>query len=254
MFSYIKAEFYRTRKRLPIILLFIFGVVGIGLSYYTTVEYTRTKSASTFLFQVAQTAEQVVIFITLMLATVTFKRREEMRNYLQKGNKRLNPVIGDYIVATCYTILFAFIFGLISVLLSKTLSQTPNEFYDGMNTSMFIRSIYGEIIFVFLTLGGVNMFYELTNLQGATVAIGILYYMFVPMIFITSGLSGMDTWIGHIADYFVKLAPYNYGNEIANWVQMGVNPFREGWFTAMVIVNVVVFTIIRYIVINRKKY
>lgn len=254
MFSYIKAEFYRTRKRLPIILLFIFGAVGIGLSYYTTVQYTKTKSASTFLFQVSQIVEQVVIFITLMLATATFKRREEMRNYLQKGNKRLNPVIGDYLVATCYTIAFAFIFGLISVLLSKTLSQTPNEVYNGMNTSMFIRSVYGAIISVFLTLGGVFMFYELTNLQGATVAIGFLYYMFVPLIFISTGLSKMDTWIGHIADFFVKLAPFNYGHEIENWVQMGINPFSEGWFTAMVIVNVVIFTIIRYVVINRKKY
>lgn len=36
MFSYLKAELYRTRKRMPNILLLIFGLIGIGLSYYVT--------------------------------------------------------------------------------------------------------------------------------------------------------------------------------------------------------------------------
>lgn len=139
MFSYLKAELYRTRKRLPNILLLIFGLVGIGLSYYVTAKYSTTKSSSTFLSNVYNIVQQVVPFMAIMIATSSFKRREELRNYFQRGMRRLNPVIGDYLVSVLTTVVFAIIFTAITVALSYTFKDLPAEKFEVYITpKMFI--------------------------------------------------------------------------------------------------------------------
>ena len=94
MFSYLKAELYRTRKRMPNILLLIFGLIGIGLSYYVTAKYSTTKSSSSFLSNVYDIVKQVVPFMAIMIATASFKRREEMGTIYKWGFAGLIPVWG----------------------------------------------------------------------------------------------------------------------------------------------------------------
>ena len=208
MFSYLKAELYRTRKRLPNILLLIFGLVGIGLSYYVTAKYSTTKSSSTFLSNVYNIVQQVVPFMAIMIATSSFKRREELRNYFQRGMSRLNPVIGDYLVSVLTTVVFAFIFTAITVALSCTFKDLPAEKFETYITpKMFIYSIFTIVSVITCMLGGIHLFYELTNLQGATVAISFLYYFFAPIIFKVTGLVSLDSWLGRLADWFTKLSP-----------------------------------------------
>lgn len=255
MFSYLKAELYRTRKRMPNILLLIFGLIGIGLSYYVTAKYSTTKSSSTFLSNVYSIVQQVVPFMAIMIATASFKRREEMRNYFQRGMSRLNPVIGDYLVSVLTTIVFAFIFTAITVALSYTFKDLPAEKFDIYITpKMFIYSILTIVSMIICMLGGIHLFYELTNLQGATVAISFLYYFFAPIIFKATGLVSLDSWLGRLADWFTRLSPLEYGPLFDNLFQIGLNPFEEKWFGIMLFVNIFVASGIRYLVIKRKRY
>lgn len=255
MFSYLKAELYRTRKRMPNILLLIFGLIGIGLSYYVTARYSTTKSSSSFLSNVYDIVKQVVPFMAIMIATASFKRREEMRNYFQRGMSRLNPVVGDYLVSVLTTVVFALVFTTITVALSYTFKDLPAQGYDAyVSPKMFIYSILTIVSIITCMLGGIHLFYELTNLQGATVAISFLYYFFAPIIFKVTGLVSLDSWLGTIADWFTRLSPLEYAPVFDNLFQLGINPFEEKWFTIMLFVNIFLATGIRYLVIKRKRY
>lgn len=256
MISYLKAEFYKNRRRLPNIILFILGILAIALSTYATAKFSTVKSQSSFFSNVLDIVGQVIPFIALLISISSFKRREELRNYFQKGKSRLNPVVGDLLVSILTAIIFAAFFAVVCVGLSNLFKDIKPE-HPGViyyTSKGFIIKILATVSTIICMFGGIHFFYELTNQQGATVAFGFLYYFFLPLIFTMTGLTALDSWIGKFADYFVKLAPITYSNVFENLFTTGGSLSEPGWFIAMLVVNLIVFTALRYLIIRRKKY
>lgn len=256
MISYLKAEFYKNQRRLPNIVLFVLGILAIAFSTYATATFSTTKSSSSFYTNVFNIVDQVIPFIALLISVASFKKREELRNYFQKGFSRLNPVIGDLIVSILTSIIFAVFFSVVCILLSNLFKdikpENPAAIY--YTSKVFLIKIAATVSIVICMFGGIHFFYELTNQQGSTVAFGFLYYFFLPLIFKITNLINLDSWLGKVADYFVRLSPIVYTDAFENLFTSGGSLSEPKWFIAMIIVNIVVYTALRYLIIRRKRY
>lgn len=250
MFDYIKAEVYRTRKTSNNWIMWILGVLAIGLTVISMKSFDEVPFRDNFYFGIAQMLGQMAVFISILIMGASFKKDFEEKNYVQKGYKRSNIILGDLAVATLSTIVKAV--GLTILVYLSSLLFKVDPVNPSMDFNEMLIAVFCITLAVFAMNCGTYMIYNVSGKSGVASMLSFLMYLLIPQIMTV--FMEYDTFLGKLCKHVFKLNPmYNFSN-LASYIEN--NDFEMNWkyFIAMLVINFIVFNAISLISKKRKRY
>lgn len=250
MFDYIKAEVYRTRKTSNNWIMWVLGILAIGLTVISMKSFDGVPYRDNFYFGIAQMLSQMAVFISILIMGASFKKDFEEKNYVQKGYKRSNIILGDLAVATLSTIVKAVgltILVYLSSLLFKVDPVNPSMDFNDMLLAVFCITLA-----VFAMNCGTYMIYNVSGKSGVASMLSFLLYLLIPQIM--SAFMEYDTFLGKLCKHVYNLTPMNNFFNLSRYFENDGFEMNWKYFIAMLVINFIVFNAISLISKKRKRY
>ena len=250
MFDYIKAEVYRTRKTSNNWIMWILGVLAIGLTVISMKSFDDVPYRDNFYFGIAQMLSQMAVFISILIMGASFKKDFEEKNYVQKGYNRSNIIWGDLAVATLSTIVKAV--GLTILVYLSSLLFKADPVNPHMDLNDMLLAVFCITLAVFAMNCGTYMIYNVSGKSGVASMLSFLLYLLIPQIM--SAFMEYDTFLGKLCKHVYNLTPMNNFFNLSRYFENDGFEMNWKYFIAMLVINFIVFNAISLISKKRKRY
>ena len=250
MFDYIKAEVYRTRKTSNNWIMWVLGILAIGLTVISMKSFDGVPYRDNFYFGIAQMLSQMAVFISILIMGASFKKDFEEKNYVQKGYKRSNIIFGDLVVATLSTIVKAV--GLTMLVYLSSLLFKADPVNPSMDFNDMLIAVFCITLAVFAMNCGTYMIYNVSGKSGVASMLSFLLYLLIPQIM--SAFMEYDTFLGKLCKHVYNLTPMNNFFNLSRYFENDGFEMNWKYFIAMLVINFIVFNAISLISKKRKRY
>ncbi len=250
MFDYIKAEVYRTRKTSNNWIMWVLGILAIGLTVISMKSFDGVPYRDNFYFGIAQMLSQMAVFISILIMGASFKKDFEEKNYVQKGYKRSNIIFGDLVVATLSTIVKAV--GLTMLVYLSSLLFKADPVNPSMDFNDMLIAVFCITLAVFVMNCGTYMIYNVSGKSGVASMLSFLLYLLIPQIM--SAFMEYDTFLGKLCKHVYNLTPMNNFFNLSRYFENDGFEMNWKYFIAMLVINFIVFNAISLISKKRKRY
>lgn len=250
MFDYIKAEVYRTRKTSNNWIMWVLGILAIGLTVISMKSFDGVPYRDNFYFGIAQMLSQMAVFISILIMGASFKKDFEEKNYVQKGYKRSNIILGDLAVATLSTIVKAV--GLTMLVYLSSLLFKVDPVNPSMDFNDMLIAVFCITLAVFAMNCGTYMIYNVSGKSGVASMLSFLLYLLIPQIM--SAFMEYDTFLGKLCKHVYNLTPMNNFFNLSRYFENDGFEMNWKYFIAMLVINFIVFNAISLISKKRKRY
>lgn len=250
MFDYIKAEVYRTRKTSNNWIMWILGVLAIGLTVISMKSFDEVPYRDNFYFGIAQMLSQMAVFISILIMGASFKKDFEEKNYVQKGYNRSNIIFGDLVVATLSTIVKAV--GLTILVYLSSLLFKVDTGHPIMGFNNMLLAVFCITLAVFAMNCGTYMIYNVSGKSGVASMLSFLLYLLIPQIM--SAFMEYDTFLGKLCKQVYNLTPMNNFFNLSRYFENDGFEMNWKYFIMMIVLNFIIFNAISLISKKRKRY
>lgn len=250
MFDYIKAEVYRTRKTSNNWIMWVLGILAIGLTVISMKSFDGVPYRDNFYFGIAQMLSQMAVFISILIMGASFKKDFEEKNYVQKGYKRSNIILGDLAVATLSTIVKAV--GLTILVYLSSLLFKADPVNPHMDLNDMLLAVFCITLAVFAMNCGTYMIYNVSGKSGVASMLSFLLYLLIPQIMFA--FMEYDTFLGKLCKHVYNLTPMNNFFNLSRYFENDGFEMNWKYFIAMLVINFIVFNAISLISKKRKRY
>lgn len=250
MFDYIKAEVYRTRKTSNNWIMWILGVLAIGLTVISMKSFDDVPYRDNFYFGIAQMLSQMAVFISILIMGASFKKDFEEKNYVQKGYNRSNIIFGDLAVATLSTIVKAV--GLTMLVYLSSLLFKADPVNPHMDLNDMLLAVFCITLAVFAMNCGTYMIYNVSGKSGVASMLSFLLYLLIPQIM--SAFMEYDTFLGKLCKHVYNLTPMNNFFNLSRYFENDGFEMNWKYFIMMIVLNFIIFNAISLISKKRKRY
>ncbi|WP_099950413.1 hypothetical protein [Ezakiella peruensis] len=250
MFDYIKAEVYRTRKTSNNWIMWVLGILAIGLTVISMKSFDDVPYRDNFYFGIAQMLSQMAVFISILIMGASFKKDFEEKNYVQKGYNRSNIIWGDLAVATLSRIVKAV--GLTILVYLSSLLFKADPVNPHMDLNDMLLAVFCITLAVFAMNCGTYMIYNVSGKSGVASMLSFLLYLLIPQIM--SAFMEYDTFLGKLCKHVYNLTPMNNFFNLSRYFENDGFEMNWKYFIAMLVINFIVFNAISLISKKRKRY